>query len=177
MTGPIQRVTDPAYLEGLADADIELVRSKREECQQLENSMSYVRRLLHGRLDIVRSEIEARRGGAEPSDLETIVGRLPQLFSAGSRSDSLPRPPQDLAPGGYTEALVSELDARFPASSMGEIPDLSMPELVTLGDDLAEHEAEISGSRSEVHSVIDVLQQEIVRRYKAGDASVDSLLG
>ncbi len=176
MTAPLERVTDPAYLEGLAQADLDVVRRKRQECQDLENGLSYVRRLLHGRLDIVRGELENRRAGAEPADLEAIIGRLPALLSEGSRSDSLPRPPQDLAPDNEAEALVAELDARFPASQLGELPTLDLPEIVGLAEDLAAYEREVSGRRSALHEVIDRLHDEIIRRYRAGDASVDSLL-
>lgn len=176
MSGPLDRVTDPSYIAGLDAADIETIRQKRDECQEMENALSYVRRLIHGRLDIVRSEIDARKAGAEPSDLEAIVARLPDLLTAGTRSDSLPRPPQDLAPGGSAEALVDDLEARYPAASMGEIPELSLPALAELGEGLARHESEISAGRAALHEVIDQLQEEIVRRYKSGEASVDSLL-
>lgn len=176
MIGSLDRVTDPAFLADIADADIDVVRRKRQECQDLENGLSYVRRLLHGRLDIVRSELERRRAGAEPAALDEIVARLPELLSEGSRSDALPRPPQDLAPDGDAEVLVADLDARFPATVLGELPDRSLEELSELGDGLAAFEREVSEGRSALHRVIDELHDEIVRRYQSGDASVDSLL-
>ena len=81
-------MTDPAYIEGLAAEDIDDIREKRQECQDLENSLSYVRRLIHGRLDIVRSELERRRAGNDPADLAGLIDRLPELLAEGSRSDS-----------------------------------------------------------------------------------------
>ena len=176
MSAAIERVTGPEYVAGIDEADLETVRAKRQECQDLENGLSYVRRLLHGRLDIVRSELEQRRSGAEPADLDAIIARLPELLSEGSRSDTLPRPPQDLAPGGDAETLVAELEIRFPASAMGGLPDRSNDELAELSDSLAGVEREVSQMRSSLHGVIDRLHDEIVRRYQAGDASVDSLL-
>ena len=176
MTGSLERVTDPAFISGIADADIDVVRRKRQECQDLENGLSYVRRLLHGRLDIVRSELERRRAGAEPAALDDIIARLPELLAEGSRSDALPRPPQDLAPDGQAEALVAKLEERFPASVLGALPDRSVEELSTLGDGLAEFEREVSQGRNALHGVIDELHEEIVRRYQSGDASVDSVL-
>ncbi len=176
MTEALERVTAPEYVAGLADFDVELVRQKRRECQDLENSLSYVRRLLHGRLDIVHSELEQRQAGAEPADLESIIARLPDLLSEGSRSDALPRPPQDLAPDAYAEALVTQLEEQFPASALGDLPGRSVAELTSLSDALAEFESGISAGRTRLHGVIDQLQDEIIRRYQAGDASVDSLL-
>ncbi len=176
MTGPLERVTDPGYVSGLAEADIDVVRHKRQECQDLENGLSYLRRLVHGRLDIVRSELEQRRAGAEPADLDAIIDRLPALLSERSRSDGLPRPPQDLAPDSHAEALVAELDARFPASALAGLPSLGFDEIGELADELAAYEREISDRRAALHEVIDRLHAEIIRRYRAGDASVDTLL-
>ena len=176
MSAAIDRVTSPDYVADLDQAGLDAVRAEREECQDLENGLSYVRRLLHGRLDIVRSELEARRSGAAPADLDAIIARLPELLSEGSRSDALPRPPQDLAPGGEADSLVAQLEDRFPASSIGALPDRTNDELVQLSDALADFERHISEMRNALHSVIDRLHDEIVRRYQAGDASVDSLL-
>ena len=176
MSAAIQRVTGSEYVAGLGEADIDTVRAKRQECQDLENGLSYVRRLLHGRLDIVRSELEQRRSGAAPADLDALIARLPTLLSEGSRSDTLPRPPQDLAPGGEAQALVAELEARLPASALGGLPERSNDELVALTESLADVERDVSEMRASLHGVIDRLHDEIVRRYQAGDASVDSLL-
>lgn len=176
VTGSLERVTDPTFITDINDADIETIRRKRQECQDLENGLSYVRRLLHGRLDIVRGELEQRRAGAEPAALDDIIARLPELLAEGSRSDALPRPPQDLAPDSHAEALVAELETKFPASVLGELPTRSIDELSALGDGLAAYERDISEGRNALHGVIDELHEEIVRRYQQGDASVDSLL-
>lgn len=176
VTSPLAKVSDPAYLADLESDDLETVRAKRQECQDIENALSYVRRLLHGRLDIVRSELERRRAGAEPADLDSIIDRLPGLLSEGSRSDTLPRPPQDLAPDPLADELVGELDAAFPASRLAGLPELSLDELGELAAALTAYEREISGGRTALHEVIDTLSEEIIRRYQEGAASVDSLL-
>ena len=176
MTPALLELTDPSYLAELTSQDIETVRSKRQQCQDLENAFSYVRRLVHGRLDIVRSELERRRAGDAPADLETIIARLPDLLSDGSRSVGLPRPPQDLAPGSDANSLVADLDERFPPSRMAELPLLTITELASLGDALSQHEREVSAGRQALHTVIDSLHEEIIRRYQAGDATVDTLL-
>ena len=43
-------------------------------------------------------------------------------------------------------------------------------------DDLTFYEHGLSGQRRSLHAVIDHLQEEIVRRYKTGEATVDNLL-
>ena len=176
MANEIDRVAHPTYLDGLLEEPLEAVRAKRQECQDIENSLSYVRRLLHGRLDIVRGEVERRAGGAEPADLDDIIARLPELLAEGSRSDGLPRPPQDLKPDTMAEGLVDELDAAFPVSVMGAVPEMSSDQLAELADGLANHERTISQGRNQLHDIIDRLQDEIIRRYRSGEANVDSIL-
>ena len=176
MPTDVDRVCHPSYLEDLGNQPIDDVRAKRQECQDIENALSYVRRLLHGRLDIVRGELERRRSGGAPADLDAIIARLPELLSDGSRSSGLPRPPQDLAPGGLAEELVADLDVAFPVSALASVPDLSVEELSELADGLRAHEADVSSGRQELHQVIDHLHEEIIRRYQSGEASVDSIL-
>lgn len=176
MTSALTKVSDPAYVAHLESEDLDTIRGKRQECQDLENALSYVRRLLHGRLDIVRSELERRRAGEAPADLDSIIGRLPDLLAEGSRSSALPRPPQDLAPDSFADSLVADIEASFPASRLAQLPELSLEEVAELGDALAAHEREVSGGRAALHDVIDTLSEEIIRRYQAGAASVDSLL-
>ena len=59
---------------------------------------------------------------------------------------------------------------------MAELPDLTIGELASLGEALSQHERELSGGRQALHGVIDAVHEEIIRRYQAGDASVDTLL-
>ena len=53
MIRDLQRVLEPSYVGGLADAPIEQIRAMRAECTELENGASFVRRLAQGRLDLL----------------------------------------------------------------------------------------------------------------------------
>jgi hypothetical protein len=176
MSFTVEVAADPAYVSGLATLAVDALRAKRDQCQELENALSYVRRLVHGRLDIVRNELELRSAGSEPADLEAIIARLPALLAEGSRGSGLPRPPQDFAPGSIAEPLVEELETSFPVSVMASVPDLTIAELGDLAGRLTDHEQNVSDGRRQLHGVIDLLQGEMIRRYRSGDASVDSLL-
>jgi hypothetical protein len=173
----LAEITAPSFVEDLASLSLDELRARRERSQAVENSLSYVRRLIHGRLDIVRGELERRRSGAERSELDAIIARLPELLADGSRSDALPRPPQDMEPGADADALVAELEVRVPASVIGSLPDLDDDRLAEVAETLTAHEREISVGRNDLHGVIDRLHAEIITRYQAGSASVDSLLG
>src|SRR5207253_6258350 len=76
----------PAYLEGLTSIPIDELRSRRSECQSVEGSLSYLRRLVQGRLDIVLSELHRRQEGEEPSDVSSIVEHLPEILSEKVRA-------------------------------------------------------------------------------------------
>ncbi|HWR48122.1 MAG TPA: aerial mycelium formation protein, partial [Pseudonocardiaceae bacterium] len=63
----IDRVLDPGYVAGLAELGLGEVRTRRDDAAQEETDLSYLRRLLHARIDIVRAEQRRRReGGSAP---------------------------------------------------------------------------------------------------------------
>ncbi|MDQ1375171.1 MAG: hypothetical protein QOJ09_2509, partial [Actinomycetota bacterium] len=59
---------------------------------------------------------------------------------------------------------------------LSSLPDMGEGQVRSLADDLGELERTTSDQRRLLLDRIDVLQEEIVRRYKEGEASVDSLL-
>src|SRR5215472_12839725 len=76
----IDRVLDPAYTAGVAERPLAEVRGLRDEAAQEETDLSYVRRLLHGRIDIVRAEQERRATG----DSTAVVDQLAAILSANA---------------------------------------------------------------------------------------------
>ncbi|HYU58177.1 MAG TPA: aerial mycelium formation protein, partial [Actinomycetota bacterium] len=80
----IDRVMDPMFLDGLGDARIEELRRRRDECRAEIEYLSYLRRLLQGRLDILRAERGQRESGAAGS----LVDRLPEILSGGGATGS-----------------------------------------------------------------------------------------
>ena len=71
------------------------------------------------------------------------------------------------------EEVVAELDAVFDAATLDALPDDA---LAAAADRLAETERRVSSLRRALHASIDAVQEEMLRRYKSGEASVDSLL-
>ena len=59
---PIDRVLAPGYPDDLSELSPEELRDRRHEAEQEEVDLSYARRLLQGRLDLLRSEQDRRRG-------------------------------------------------------------------------------------------------------------------
>jgi hypothetical protein len=60
----IDRVLDPRFVAGVGQLDLAELRSRREEAEAEEADISYLRRLLQGRLDILRPSWSAARAAA-----------------------------------------------------------------------------------------------------------------
>lgn len=172
----LDRVTAAGYLESLDARSLAELRSMRAECQDIENALSYVRRMVHGRIDIVAAETARRREGADAGALSAIIERLPEVFAERRHGDTNPRPPQDLAPVELADELALELDGSPLDGGLAALPELTETELADFATRLAEHERWLSAHRRQLHEIIDRLHGEIIRRYESGEATVESLL-
>lgn len=168
----IDRVLDPAYTEGIEGRPLGDVRALRDEAAQEETDLSYLRRLLHARIDIVRAEQKRRTEGGPA----TVVEQLASILAAnavgpamGSGRHSTLEPSRAEAHRRHVEALVSDVDL----SDVGTLSDEKLTE--TLETYITE-EASVSRCRRNVQNVMDRLNAEIAGRYQQGRASVDELL-
>ncbi|MHB8295274.1 MAG: RsiG family protein [Acidimicrobiales bacterium] len=185
-----------SYTSGLPELGVAELRERRARCQDVELGLSYLRRLLQGRLDIVHAEMDSRAGGAS-SDVASLVEQLPKIL--GGRSEAHrsqdARPAEALGPGSGpagqlrerplgslgpddAEAIAASAGAGLAAGAevMARLPEMGAAELEAISSELGSLERSVSAKRRRVHEVIDALQAELVRRYKAGEADVDSLL-
>jgi hypothetical protein len=162
----------------LTSMPIERVRAMRADCQAVENALSFVRRLAQGRLDIVGAELERRREGGDPANLRELIGRLPDILADRFQPSGggFGRPPSDLSAEDIVATFSVELDEIMNPSAVGSVADLSDSDLQAIRDRLAAFERTASERRHEMHTVIDTLQAEITRRYRTGEATVDTLL-
>jgi hypothetical protein len=169
----IDRVLAPEYVADLERLDLTEVRARRDDAAQEETDLSYLRRLLHGRIDIVRAEQKRRVEGGSSS----VVERLVEILSdnavgpapAGSGRHQTLEPSRAEAHRRHVEALVSDADLSDVGSLPAERLDLALRTYVA-------EEASVSQRRREVQKVVDLLNDEIGSRYRAGSASVDKLL-
>jgi hypothetical protein len=162
------------YLDDLRKMPLDVVRTKRGECQTVEAALSYGRRLLQGRLDIVGAELRRRAGGEAP-DTTALVDDLKNILAERVRSPGYGRLPSIMAPAGDDE-LVAEVEASLDAGTLASLSELSDDEVRAQADKLGSLEQRLSEQRHKVHQRIDALQEEVVRRYKEGEATVEGLL-
>lgn len=167
----IDKVLAEDYLANLSDLPMSDVRALRDEAGQEETDLSYLRRLLQGRIDIVGAEM-TRRSGAED---RRLVEELPRILAEQSRTPArgLGRH-QAVEPSnaGSTRRLEEQI-ASIDVTDVGERDETSLQSLL---DELQQTEARISERRRAVQDVFDAASAEITGRYRSGRADVAELL-
>ncbi|MFF7982370.1 aerial mycelium formation protein [Streptomyces sp. NPDC007901] len=155
----------------LARLSLPELRVLRRDAQRDEADLSYVRRLLQGRIDILRAEL-ARRS---PAGAASVVDRLPEILTdaparhrSSARHVTLGTPHNEeygrLAADMLAEVELSDLEARTDT------------ELTTAMGRLVRYEQEVSRRRQRLQRTADDSSGEITRRYREGEAQVDDLL-
>lgn len=164
------------------------LRTLRRDAQRDEADLSYVRRLLQGRIDILRAELARRadprraRGGdleapatEAAASVASVVERLSEILTdAPARQRSSARHVTVGTPR-------SEEYRRLAADMLAEV-ELSDPqartdlELDTAMGRLVRYEQEVSRRRQQLQRTADECSTEIARRYREGEAQVDDLL-
>ena len=156
----IDRVLAPEFVDGLQEIDEKELRERRDLSRAEREYLSYVRRLIQGRRDILQAELERRRrGGDEESLLEMVAATLADAPTGSSRGEALvftiPDDEISLA-RRRVERLVSD-------SHLSDLPGLSDEELEEAVARIDEEERDLSDLRSRVLQVYDTLQAELVR--------------
>jgi hypothetical protein len=164
----IQRLTAPEFLNALDQRPLDELREKKSECNDVENALSYLRRLAQARIEILEAEVARRESGGTVGDL---VADLPRILSAESGRSTITDtrvPPPDAPraelhwPDGR-EQLVAD-------TTLANLPVITRDELDSSLSKLRDFERELSELRRQMHSVIDALEREITARQVAGTA-------
>ncbi|MEU5532643.1 aerial mycelium formation protein [Streptomyces sp. NPDC020362] len=160
----------------LARLSLPELRALRRDAQRDEADLSYVRRLLQGRIDILRAELARRGRAAVPAPADaSVVERLPEILTdAPARQRSSARHVTLGTPHNEEyRQLAAEMLAEVELSDLQARTDL---ELTTAMGRLVRYEQEVSGRRQRLQSTTDECSGEIARRYRVGEAQVDDLL-
>lgn len=175
MAADLHELLDAGYLGDLTARTIDDVRQMRSACQSVETGLSLLRRLVQGRLDIIGIELARRAEGADPGDLPDLIARLPEVLSDRTHAPGVGRLPQVMT-GEMPPELEAELDAIVATVSIADLPECPDDALRAMASQLEELEQRVSSHRQALFDRIDSLQAEITRRYRTGEASIDSLL-
>lgn len=167
--GPRLPVEPPEH--DLAVLSLPELRTLRRDAQRDEADLSYVRRLLQGRIDILRAEL-ARRS---PAGAASVVDRLPEILTdAPARHRSSARHVTMGTPQSEEyRLLAAEMLAEVELSDLEARTDV---ELNTAMGRLVRYEQQVSRRRQRLQRTADDCSAEIARRYRDGEAQVDDLL-
>jgi hypothetical protein len=179
----LDRVLASSFLDGVQTWSIQQLRDARSDVQLLEDAISMLRRLVQGRLDIIGSELQWRAsGGGERTLLDALRASLadqsesiPDTDATAGRANTrfaLPMAPAE----AQSHWALHRADEAMLGNDIAAIPELTDEMLHTLADELHQLERQVSNERRQLHDRLDVIQQEIVKRYKAGEATVEGLL-
>jgi hypothetical protein len=167
-THRIDRITAPEFVGGLSELSLSDLRARRDECLAEREYLSYLRRLVQGRLDILKAEAERRQRGDDPSRLvEHVAEAMSNAGPTGTvRGEAirLTIPPEDIT---RAEARVAQLVA---ASANSDPRSFSDEEVGAALERLGAEERSVSADRRRVLDVHDALQDELKRRFKENPA-------
>jgi hypothetical protein len=162
----------PSFLENATTQPMSEVRRLRREAEQQEVNLSYTRRLLQGRLDIVKRELQRR---AE-HDGRSLVDLLPEILSEKGRGPAHGLGRHQTVQPHNPEEYESWVNGLTGSIDMSDISDLSDAKLEKAARALADAESGLSERRRGVQQVMDGLAAELGRRYRDGEADVAALL-
>ena len=168
----IDRVLADDYLEGLETRPLQDVRAMRSEAEQEEVDLSYLRRMIQGRLDVLRAELNRRDGTGEGDLVQALAGILadePRAPARGLGRHTTVEPSRADSHRRYVEALVADVD-------VSDVSARTVDDLAHGMRILGEEEQKISAKRRQVQAVMDACSAEITRRYRDGEADVSALL-
>ena len=166
----IDHVLAADFVADVDALDIDDLRARRREAEQEEADLSYLRRMLQGRMDILRAELARRASGGDK-----IVDALSDVLTESARSDH--------GLGRFLRVEPSRVDEhRRLVEQM--IADVGVSDVARQSDDdlraslrrLEDFEHAVSEDRRQVQQVMDLLTAEVAARYKSGAANVDDLL-
>lgn len=162
----LDEVLDAQFVHDIADLQLEALRDRRDVAAQEETDLSYLRRLLHARIDIVLAEQRRRSTG----DTDSVVDHLAAILAddaVGTRGRH-----QQVEPSQGQR----DVDALLTDVGLSDVAALSDEELAASLASFRAEEAAVSARRRDVQHVMDTLNAEIAHRYSTGTASVDDLL-
>ncbi|MGH8867740.1 MAG: aerial mycelium formation protein [Actinomycetes bacterium] len=171
----IDRVLAEGFLEGITSASMVDVRTMRHEAEQEEADLSYTRRLLQGRMDIVKAEI-ARRSAPE-GESDHVVDHLVEILAdepSSHTSHGISR--HITVEPSRVDEHRREVEKIVADAGLSDVEARTEDELREALTRLADYERQVSGSRRRVQQVMDACTAEVSRRYRDGEANVDDLL-
>lgn len=168
----IDQALSEDFAEGIEELSLDEVRRRRDMAEEVERELSYYRRLLHGRMDLLAFELRRRRG----EETRSLIEALPEIIASGLGSTSSMGESRHLSVELDLPEVMGrrDLDHILEDDGLTRVTSMDEDEIVDFQLGLAEAEKIVSEQRRKLHVVIDRLQAEIIDRYKRGLAGSDA---
>lgn len=167
----VDRVLGKGFLDDLEGLSLQELRERRHDAEQEDADLSYIRRLLQGRLDIIRAERDRRAKEAG----ERVVDHLAAVLADGPRSTHGSGRFLSVEPSRVAESR-RRVEQLIADPHLSDIDTLTDGEIAQAYQEISDHEQAVSDLRHRVQVAMDTLTAEVARRYRDGRASVDELL-
>ena len=168
-TDPGSRLPDSIDLTELSLEDLRVARRRAEKDEQ---DLSYVRRLLHGRIDIIKAEVRRREGSGDE-----LIASLPSILADTPSGGKQPQGRHiSIDDADLNHPVAQEAHNALGSLSTTNLSAVSDEELELAMESLTAHERSVSEARTLLHKKIDGMGSELTRRYREGSAQVDDLL-
>ncbi len=150
------------FTEGLGALELDALRDRRDTVEQVETELSYYRRLLHGRQDLLAFEMKRRSG----EESRSIVEALAEILSAGESSGDA----DHRIRGGFAPDIPKEgnrpIDRVLGDDFLTHLPTFDDDGLAEVAGRLKAAEETVTVQRNQVHAVHELLQAEVTSRYQ-----------
>lgn len=172
----IDIIADDTFAQDLENVALDDLRDRRRLCDAVDTELSYYRRLLHGRMDLLAFEMRRRSG----EETRSLIEALPEILAdtgGGNGPGELPAKPLTIEAPELPDTGRRDIDRVLEDDFLAHLPTLGDEEVENIQAMLAETESEISAQRRMVYDAYEQIQSELSRRYRQGLADVDELLG
>lgn len=163
-----------SFTNDIESISIDDLRTRRVICDDLDTELSYYRRMLHGRMDLLDFELRRRSG----EETRSLIEALPEILAdspSGRTSNPLDRELSldlpELAGSGNRE-----IDQVLGDGFLARLPVTETDDLRSIRELLSETELSVSLQRRTVYDAHEIITAEITRRYREGSASADEIL-
>lgn len=172
----IDTINDPQFIADIENVPLDVLRERRTLCDDLDTELSYYRRLLHGRMDLLAFELRRRAG----EETRSLIEALPEILAgtetmADQGRSGMPRAIPIETPDIPLEGRRT-IDRVLGDDFLARLPSLDTEELERIQALLTEVEGEISDQRKDVYEAYELILGEVTRRYREGIADVTELL-
>ena len=171
----IDRVTAEDFLADMDSKSAADLRAMRDDCREEEEQLSYARRVVLGQLDVLQHELATR--GDDASTHMARVEAITKVFGEGDHigASTMPAAHRDIyTPTGPVGRRRG--DSVLEETPLGKVAEMSEEAVTALIDKVSSEAEWITAKRRVVLHHLDTLQQELVRRCRAGSTTIADIV-